>query len=97
MSLQEKLLKGLVKVTRECNKIDQIKKSTNELQEICDLLDKEKKLLHSKIRSEEDLTEAEKESLRSNSDRYINMIEKLREIVLENNDLEIPLSDNLSE
>ncbi|HTB99155.1 MAG TPA: hypothetical protein VK705_00590 [Ferruginibacter sp.] len=96
MSLQEKLLKELVQVTKECNKIDQIKKSTNELQEICDLLDKQKKLLHSKIRSEEDLTKAEKESLRSNSERYITMMEKLRELVLENDDQQITVSIDLS-
>ncbi|HMG82635.1 MAG TPA: hypothetical protein VK559_06345 [Ferruginibacter sp.] len=95
MPFHEQLHNELLKATMECKKLDQIKKATSELQEICGLLEKEKNLLLIKIKNEEDLNEAEKVVRRSNSERYALLMERLQELILQNDDSPISPGNDL--
>jgi hypothetical protein len=84
MSTHEELLIQLNKITEECKKLQQINKLSKELQDICDLLDKDKNVLLIKFKNEAFLSDAEKETILSNGVKYTSAMQKLQALIVEN-------------
>lgn len=82
MGLHEELLRQLLNAIEEGKKLSKIKELTDELENVCENLNKEKNYLIDKIKKDEDLSLDEQARTQALNDRYNNAMKELRLLIL---------------